>query len=224
MVNTTKMWSKHLVVKRRSKMHYCLVLVTKDLPTDEHIGKVLEKFDNKKLYEEVSDGVTLFDTLTTEEKKLRYPFSYDYWQVGGRYGGYIKYKLQEDDYKFYNHNINMKKVRSKLYDKLQENYKDRIAMVFGYEVDECDFVNYLGLHDKFLYCDGAKISQIQNIEEIKNDFGCYIYDAVNDIAYAREYWVGGEEGWQKNEDYQRQMREIIENNADGFLTIIDLHD
>ena len=202
-------------------MHACLVLITKNLPTNEDISNYLARFDEENLYKEDENGVSLYQQLTTKELKEKYPFQWDCWQVGGRYGGRIKYKLEEEDYRYLDHNINMKKIRSNFYDKIQERYDDPFSKAFNKEVDECEFVNYIGRRDNILYCDGAKISTIQNIEEIKNDFDYCLYDAINDVAIAREYWDKNE--WKNNGNFQSQMKEIIEKNTGAFLTIIDIH-
>ena len=208
-------------------MHYCLILITKELPNEEDINKVLSRFNSEELYKDIKDengNITcLANTMTKEERFEKYPFTWDWWQVGGRYGGNIKYKMQEDDYKFYNHNICNKKYKSKFFENMQKYYQRPLGRdLRTNEIDECDFISYLGYNDYFIYCDGAKISDIQNIEHIKDDFGFCIYDSINDVGYAREVYVGG--GFVKTENYQDKVRNIIENNKDSFLTIIDLHD
>lgn len=208
-------------------MHYCLTLITKELPSEEELYSVLKKFNDEELYKDIEDengNITcLADTMTKEEIMEKYPFTWDWWQVGGRYGGHIKYKMQEEDYKYYNHNICNKKYKSEFFDDLQKHYQDRWKRnLKTNELDECDFVQYLGFNDDIIYCDGAKISDIQNIDHIKDDFGYCIYDSINDIAYARKVWNG--DTYIETENYQEKVKNIIENNADGFLTIIDLHD
>ena len=207
-------------------MHYCLTLITKELPSEEEIGLALERFNEEEIYKDIEDengNITcLYDGLTKQEKMEKYPFTWDWWQVGGRYGGRIKYKIQEDDYKFYNHNICNKKFKSQFFDDIQKYYQSPFGRsIKTNEIDECDFVQYLGLCDDFIYCDGAKIQDIQNIEHIKDDFGYCIYDSINDIAYARKVWNG--DTYIETENYAEKVRNIIENNADGFLTIIDIH-
>lgn len=190
-------------------MHYSLLVLTEKLPTKKDLDKILAPYNDDKLYDEKND-TTLVDTLTSEEMLSKFPFTWDWYQIGGRYGGNIKYKMDADDYKYYNHNLNHKKFISTFFDNLQK--KDTFF-------DECNYAQYLGTHDNIIYCDGAYIKSIKNIKALK-DFGCYIIDKNKKVFY-REAWNGNE--FIKNKNYSNELVKILDEQGDCFLTILDIH-
>lgn len=193
-------------------MHYSVLVLTEKLPTKEELDKILSPYNDEEL-----DKI---DSLLTQQERIeKFPFNWDYYQIGGRYGGNIKYKIKDDDYKFYNHNLNHIKFISALFDKLRDNYKDRMSFFEG-KLEECDFIQYLGIHDNIIYCDGTYIKNIENIEKLK-DFGCYIIDKNKNVFF-REAWNGSE--FIKNKNYSNELSKILEEQSDCFLTIIDIHD
>ena len=196
-------------------MHYAVILITKTILDNNKIKKTIQKFNEEDLFREDEDGKCLAEKLSREEYIKRYPFSWDSFTIGGRYGGHVKYKMQDDDYAYYGCNLNGKTIKSGLFDNMKKHYKD----FFG-EFNETDCVRYIGFNDEFIYCDGAEISKIENIDKFK-DFGCYVYDAINDVAYGRELWNGNE--WIENNKYPEQLKTIIENNKNAFLTVLDIH-
>ena len=194
-------------------MHYCCLLITKEIPTKEDIDKIMEP------YKECDEMYEKKEKMSGEEISKAYPFTWDYYLIGGRYGGYIKYKFEGDDYKFYNHNLNHKKILSKLFDDLNKNYQDRLAKLLEKnEVDEAEFVEYLGYRDKFIYCDGSYISKCDLPADLR---GYVCIDSIRNKVYAREVWNGSE--WIKDKDYDNKVAQTIQNSQEGFITVLDFH-
>lgn len=192
-------------------MHFCLLFISKELPTDDYIFEKLSRFSEYK------------NQIYDENEKIdikKYPFTFDALIVGGRYGGMLKYKTEEEDYMFYGKPLNKVKIRSNLFDNLQDYYNEPFALdVISRKIDEVAFIDYLGFREGFIYCDGCRISQILNKEEID---GYCLYDAVTDSAYSRESWDG--ENYIENKSFENVIKEALELHKEDYLTIIDLHD
>lgn len=59
-------------------MHYCCLVITREFPSDQVLGKALEPYNEDLFYENKYDG-------------RAYPeFMWDWWKVGGRYTGQFK--------------------------------------------------------------------------------------------------------------------------------------
>lgn len=188
-------------------MHCCLLLLTEKIPTKKELKKIMKPY-----YE----GNIDYDN----DDLKKYPFTWDWWQIGGRYGGLIKYKLEKEDYVYLNHNLNNVKILSGLFDKLNENYRTNVMSMFNDKViEETDFVNYLGYTDKILYCDGAYLNKC----DIGDLAGYYCLDAVNNKVIWRKKWDG--ETWLKNDNYDNELQIILNNGREKgyFLTVIDIH-
>lgn len=59
-------------------MHYCVHLLTKELPTENQIAEILQPYNSEKFWENITDD--------TPEEEIDYlPFTWDWYQIGGRY-------------------------------------------------------------------------------------------------------------------------------------------
>lgn len=188
-------------------MHYCCVVITKDFPNDDVIEKVLRPFNSEDLYEK------------PEDNRVYPPFTWDWYEVGGRYGGYIKLKIDKDDEKYkwryiINEPRNGRLFRSALLDALA-HYRKRtwdIAYRESYDFD------YMGFSDGFLYVDAALADDIQNISELD----CYCFIDQNGNAFSRESYTG--ETWAKNEEFDKQFSSAKGNSSGCYICVVDLHD
>lgn len=186
-------------------MHYCLALFTKDLPTKPDIDNLMKKYNSEDVYSD-------------DEKEIDYPqFTWDWYQIGGRYSGQIKLRVDKEDEKYRWKYIARDKRNGRLFwsyllSKMQEFSKE------SFLYHEEDYFASMGYRDGFLYVDGAKISDITNIDEI----GCFTFMNADGEAYSREWWNGN--GFVENSDFEEKFKSEIKKCSDMFLTIIDYHD
>jgi len=170
-------------------MHCKGHLITKKIPTNKEIAKILEK------HKEDLDKIQEFD--------------WDWYEIGGRYGGKIKINFNPDDnednwYCFKDRNN--KYFISKALNELKENIS---------YYDELDWLKYMGLREKKLYVDGAYYKDIIDFEI--DD--CYLVIDDNGNLYIREKWNG--EDFIQQENFEEKIKKI--DLKDKFITIIDFH-
>ena len=187
-------------------MHYCIHLFTKELPTKEKINDILRPFNDESVN---------YDGLEPAE----YPaFTWDYFLIGGRYGGALKLKIQTDrddeyQWRFLLRTENHREGRlfhSSLLSKIRERFID-------YESSEESWFRYMG-DGSFIYCDGAKIKDLVDTETL----GCYGFVDIDGTAYAREQWTGND--FIKHEDFDERYQKTLNERSDCFLTVLDIHD
>lgn len=71
-------------------MHCCILLITKEFPTDEAISNIMRPYD-ESLDEYDDNGKRIGD----------YPvFQWDWYRIGGRYNGSLKLKADKTDEKY----------------------------------------------------------------------------------------------------------------------------
>lgn len=63
-------------------MHYCLLLITKEIPSESRISKILQPYDEENLECNEKNEVVSFPV-----------FTYDLWEIGGRYTRKLKLKI-----------------------------------------------------------------------------------------------------------------------------------
>lgn len=63
-------------------MHYCLLLITKEMPSESRISEILKPYDEENLECDKSGEVISFPV-----------FTYDWWEIGGRYTRKLKLKI-----------------------------------------------------------------------------------------------------------------------------------
>ena len=64
-------------------MHYCVHLLTKELPSENKIAEIMKPYNSELVYS--SDD---------EDKQIDYPvFTWDYYRIGGRYKSELKLKV-----------------------------------------------------------------------------------------------------------------------------------
>ena len=197
-------------------MHYCFVVITKEFPTDDVLSKALEPFNEETFYEK-HEGE---DEIPAEE----YPvFTWDWWQVGGRYGGNLKLKIDYDDEEYrwmsYAKQDNTRAgrlFRSKMCEVL-DSYKKKLY----FDATEDEFRAYMGSRDGYIRVDGCKVKDVIDFEEtvVNQGFGFIGKDGE---IYARESWNGHD--FIKDEHYEEKVREAIKNVQDCYVTYVDCHD
>lgn len=169
-------------------MHYKGYIITKELPTEEKLADILEKYRE--------------DEETKE-------FEWDWWQIGGRYGGKIKINFNPDtneDGWYCFRNRNNKYFISEALNELKE------VIEHYYELD---WLKYMGLRENVLYVDGGYYNDMIDFD-ITNC--CLVIDDKENL-YLRESWNGN--NWITNDNFDDKVKEIELN--DKFITIIDFH-
>lgn len=171
-------------------MHYCGYIITNKIPTKEEIRNILKPYD--------------------ENENDNLEFAWDWYGIGGRYGGKLKIKFNPDEnedgyYSFKDRN----------YKYFISNELEEIKQRFPY-FDEIRHLIYMGLKDKILYVDGAYYKDIINFD-ITN---CYFVIDENQKLYVRELWKNRE--WIENKEFEENIKKL--ELKDKFITVIDLHD
>lgn len=185
-------------------MHYCLALFTQELPSKSKIDSIMRKYNCEEVY--------------NDEENIVYPqFTYDWYEIGGRYAGQIKLKVDEDNEEYkWRYGIreprNGRLFWSYLLNEL-ENFSNK-SFVYREE----DYFSTMGYRDGYILVDGAKISDILNMDDI----GCFTFIDSEGNAYSREWWNGSK--FIKNDDFEERLKSVIDNSKDMYLTIIDYHD
>ena len=188
-------------------MHYCCMVFTKEFPTQSVLEKVLKPFNSEDVYEQ------------PEETRVYPAFTWDWWQVGGRYNGRLKLKVEENSEKYrWNYYEreprNGRLFRSALLDKMGEWAKTAPLSFFREE----EWFGTMGSQDGFIRVDGAFCADIINLQEKS----CYCAVDCNGNGFSRESWDGN--NWNKNDDFDSQLEKIKSECSDCCVCIVDLHD
>lgn len=180
-------------------MHYCVHLITKTLPTEKEIDEIMKPYKDDNI-EDLSSRV----------------FTWDWWSIGGRYGGRIKLKvdMEDEEYRWKFYSLTPREGRL-FHSSLLAEIRERFP---SYKSREEDWFVYLGVRDNYLCVDGAKIKDIINLEEL----GCYICIDIDGSVIARGRW--NEEDFIEDKDFDKKYEEILSKSQDYFLTILDIHD
>lgn len=170
-------------------MHYCIYLFTKKLPDDEEIRRIMYPFNDDN------------------DEKWEQPFHWDWYVIGGRYGGMIHAKvssIQKSDlglgYSLLG--VNKKEVRSRLFDTMPDSELNSEYMLYDYIIED----------DCSIRVDGAYINKI-----------------TNDVR-SRGYVFVTEDGRCTTRDdagssaYDKLLSTVFNDYKEGFLTILDAHD
>lgn len=193
-------------------MHYCCFLYTRNFPTDRIIAAALKPFSGEEYY-------------SHEEGEVERPlFTWDYWVVGGRYGGLLKLNSTLEKYEPHCF-LPTKRVgrlfRSALFERVTYGCLEFSIKDSGKKIEEVYAMEYCGAREGKLHVDGAWIPDITNFDEISDNCFCVI--DKNGSAFVREMWNG--KTYITTEEFDITLKKIAEKNrGDCFLTVIDLHD
>lgn len=190
-------------------MHYCVLLITKELPKRSGIDRIMKKYTWDNVNED-EDGNVI------GEMPL---FTHDYYVIGGRYAGSLKLKIDEKDdkysWKYYaKEERNGRLFHSYLLNEMKEFAKSKLSLLYSEE----KYFSSMGSRDDFLYVDGAKISDLLNFDKQE----CYICIDKDGNAIAREHWDG--KGFVKDNKFDEKLEDIKANSKDCYATILDIHD
>ena len=184
-------------------MHYCIHLITKTLPNEDEIQDIMLPFNKDEFY----DG---------DSENKEYPeFLYDFYLIGGRYCGRLKLAMRNND-KIYNweyYSFKEPREGRLFHCTLLKDIREHFP---PYKREE-DFYSYLG-DGTFINVDGAKISDILNINELT----CYGFITPDKKAYVREHWDGN--NFIDNPNFDTEYKKVLSDYGDCFLTVLDIHD
>lgn len=65
-------------------MHYCLLLITKETPSENRISEILKPYNEENLECDETGEIISFPI-----------FTYDWWEIGGRYASKLKLKIDD---------------------------------------------------------------------------------------------------------------------------------
>lgn len=173
-------------------MHYKGYVITKKIPTQKKLEEILSKYKED------------FD------RKDKVDFEWDWWQIGGRYGGKINIRFdpnENEDNWYMNRTRNHKYFIIDILDDIKQNIKF---------YDELDYLLYMGLNDKILHVDGGYFNDMIDFD-ITN---CFIVIDDENNLYVRQFW--NEEDWIEDKDFDNKVKKI--DLESKFITIIDFHD
>lgn len=174
--------------RKDDDMHCCGYMVTETIPTENEIEEIL------KSYESV-DGST--------------NFCWDWYEIGGRYGGKLKIYFNPDDNedKWYCGEAHERNFKYFISNALAE-WKE-MTLKSGYW-DELQVMLYMGLRKYNLYVDGAYYDDIENFDVTS----CYFL--IDDSEKKRVLYVRD-----SCEHFDEKVKEL---RLEGkFITVIDLH-
>lgn len=203
-------------------MHCCVYIFTKELPNDKHIQKIIHPYYEYAVEDE--------ETIDPDSKV---DIKWDSWDVGGRYSGLLKLKClnKEDNVYRWNFYIDTPRAgrlfRCRFLENLLDIAKEDKRLMFSngfysfYNIED-SFFNYSGIRDGYVRVDGCKISDLLNVEELK-DTGYSFIDDVFGKQSTRSSWNREERSFIDNPEYENELKDAFDRNKDGYLTILDLH-
>lgn len=190
-------------------MHACICVITDEFPSQKVIEKKMEPYYEYR-EEDANESIPIF--------------RWDSWQIGGRYCGRIKLKINHED-EMYNWGFYEKVPRAgRLYRSsfLEGCIKAGEMVPIGNELwhfSEEDYYPYFGYCDGYLRVDGCRIEDVIDFE--KTATSTFGFIGKNGEAYARDFWNG--EKWVDDETYEEKVKEAINNVKGCYITFVDIH-
>ena len=172
-------------------MHYKGHLITKKIPTEDKIREILEEYE--------------------EDLEKEQEFAWDWYTIGGRYGGRIKinFNPNENEDNWYGfRDRNNKYFISQAISEIKERARPYY--------EELEWLQYMGIRDNVLYVDGAYYKDIIDFDLTD----CFLVIDDEEKLYVRKKWNG--EDFIKQNDFDDEVKKI--DLKDKFITIIDFHD
>lgn len=200
------------------RVHFKCHLYTRAFPSDNEIETALYRFDEDHISDDDQQPV----------------FHYDWYQVGGRYGGKLKLNMKTQDGvdkyetgylvryrragRLFRCNLLEKTTRGILD---HESWKERKA-------DESEALNYCGMRDEILYVDGAWIPDLVNADEIADQCFCVVGPDGEALARrtrdAFSMNMDDETYEKQSKAFDEKVREMHKQwETDCYLTVIDMH-
>lgn len=181
-------------------MKYCTWLITEKLPTEEEITNIFSSLIKDK---------SAFEDYFTDISRI--------YKIGGVFNSLLKLKVDKSD-SFYDwENPKIKERNGKMFhNRSLSIVKEVVASEESYQ--EENYYEAIGYNQGFLCVDGAKIKDILNLNEAQQH--CELCIDVDKNVIARKGWNNVE--WLINEDFDRQLEEILNQRKEMFITVLDL--
>lgn len=187
--------------------------INKKATNRKEIYNILQPYNNENFYSQDEENEDI------EIKLLS--FTWDWYEIGGRYRGGFKLKADINEYNEYrwryiisrDEERNNRLFISSLLSTLKAGFKQE-----PWRYREEDWLTSIGLEDGYIYVDGGRQKDILNLQ----DAGCYVYITPDGSAFARTSWDGKK--FVKDEQFDEKYQNALNNNMDGFITILDIHD
>lgn len=191
-------------------MHYCIHAYTKEFPTDDVIERILSPYNEVDYYK-------------ADENTPRPLFLWDWWQLGGRYGGRLKLIATKETHSRYEWVFRARERRAgRLYrsDLLEKCARGTQDPYNRYQKNEEEVFPYLGILGGTIRIDGGWLPDIENRGEIADD--CWGIVTDDGTAIVRDVWNG--EKFEETPDFDARARLVMERcENDHYLTVIDIH-
>jgi len=190
-------------------MHACICVITDEFPSQNVIEKKMEPY---------------FEYREEDANESVPPFTWDGWEIGGRYCGRIKLKIDHED-ETYNWGFYAKTPRAgRLFRSLFLESCNKVGKMvpIGNELwgfSEERYYSYFGYYDGYLRVDGCRIKDVIDFE--KTATSTFGFIGKNGETYAREFWNG--EDWVDDETYEEKVKEAINNVEGCYITFVDIH-
>ena len=190
-------------------MHACICVITDEFPSLRVIEKKMEPYSAYR-EEDINESIPLI--------------KWDGWEIGGRYCGRIKLKINHED-EMYHWGYYAKSPRAgRLYRSLfLENCIEAGKKVpIGNDLWHCSeerYYAYFGYYDGYLRVDGCRIEDVIDFE--KTATSTFGFIGKNGEAYARNFWNGNE--YVDDETYEEKVKEAISNVEGCYITYVDIH-
>ena len=190
-------------------MHYCVHVFTKTFPSMADLEDIMKPFNEEDYY--------------NDESLERPDILWDYWVLGGRYGGKLHLKYDPEDktspyewaYLKFNKPRNGRLFHCSLLYEMLENSMDKYS-----KYEEKYFCYMKG--DNYIHVDGAKISDLVNV----NDMKCYCYIDTDGKAHTRDHFDYDTLKIIENKNFDAEYKEYLKKcELDGsYVTVLDIHD
>ena len=193
-------------------MHACIMVITKEFPTDDVIYRAMSPFSEDGFYEKYEEEEKIPEDAWPE-------FTWDYFAVGGRYGGGLKLKIDMEDeeyrWKFYAKEPRAGRLfRSALCERMDRTSGREII----FKAFEDDYRKYMGSDDGYIRVDACKVKDTIDFEKtVLDSFGFINQDGK---AICREYYRGK---FEDNENYEEEVKAELHDLEDCYVTIVDTH-
>ena len=190
-------------------MHACICVITNEFPSQKIIEKKMEPYFVYR-EEDANESAPLI--------------KWDSWEIGGRYCGRIKLKINHEDEK-YNWEFYAKAPRAgRLYRSLflEGCFEAAKKVPIGNELwgfSEERYYSYFGYYDGYLRVDGCRIEDVIDFE--KTATSTFGFIGKNGEAYVREFWNGKK--WVDDETYEEKVKEAINSVKGCYITFVDIH-
>lgn len=174
-------------------MHSCVLYLSQKFPTNEDIGSALDPY--------------YFLTNAAGEEV---PFTFDWWQLGGRYSGKLKLRFDRDKESEYEWGFFAREPRAgRLF---RSAIIEEVIGVRGSPFyREEDLFSSMGARDGYLYVDGAKIADCLNFDE--QCVLCCIVLCDDGTVIVRN-----------DDKFDDEVRTLCATKKYAYATFIDIHD